>query len=135
MDKKDLKILIADDDFSTRKILRAFLDSYGEIDTTVDGEETLFAFKIAHKEHKPYNLICLDIMMPKMDGQQVLKEIRAYEDEKEIRGRNAVNIIMTTALDDPKNIMDAFKAQCEAYITKPVEKDEILKAIKKLGLI
>lgn len=135
MDNNKLKILIADDDFATRKILRTYLDPYGEIDTTVDGEETLFAFKIAHKEHAPYKLICLDIMMPKMDGQQVLQEIRAYEDEKKIGGRNAVNIIMTTALDDPKNIMDAFKAQCEGYITKPIEKEKLLEAIKKLGLI
>ncbi len=134
MTDNGLRILIADDDFATRKILSRYLKEHGTIDTTVDGEETLFAFKLSHKENNPYDLICLDIMMPKEDGQNVLKKIRDFELEKNIYGRAGVKIVMVTALDDPENIMTAFKSQCEGYITKPIEKEKLDALLKKLEL-
>ena len=130
-----LKILIADDDFSSRKIMKAFLEEYGTIDMTVDGEETLFAFKTALKEGEPYTLICLDIMMPKIDGQAVLKEIRKIEQEKGILGKKAVKVVMTTALDDPQNVMESFKSDATGYITKPFDEEDFLQTLKGLKIL
>ena len=70
------KVLIVEDEFTSRKILEDILSPYGQCDMVVDGNDAIKIFKLALKENDPYNLICMDIMMPKMDGQQALKEIR-----------------------------------------------------------
>ena len=62
-----MRVLIAEDDFASRKFLYKFLSNYGECDMTIDGEETLEAFSMAYDEGMPYDLICLDIMMSKME--------------------------------------------------------------------
>ena len=131
----EVKILIVEDEFGSRKLLQKFLSPYGICDMAVDGEEAVEAFSIAMNEEEPYDLVCLDIMLPKKDGQQVLKEIRDIEKEKGIFGYKGVKIIMTTALSDPKNILEAFKSQCEAYIPKPITKQKLLEEMKGLGLL
>jgi two-component system chemotaxis response regulator CheY len=110
------------------------LSPYADCDIAVDGAEALEAFTIATKEGQPYDLILLDIMMPEMDGQTVLKEIRRTEEEFSIHGSSGVKIIMTTALDDRRNIIEAFKSQCEAYLIKPIDKARLLAEIQSLGL-
>lgn len=79
-----MRILIAEDDFACRKFLYKFLSLYGDCDITIDGIEAIDAYMIALDEEKPYDLICLDIMMPKMDGKKVLKAIRDIERQREI---------------------------------------------------
>ena len=59
-----MKILLAEDDFVTRKFMASFLSKYGECDVTVDGMEAVDAFMLALEEGEPYDLVCLDIMMP-----------------------------------------------------------------------
>lgn len=130
-----MKTLIVEDDFVSRRLLQAFLSPYGVCDIAVNGCEALVAFSLAVEENAPYDLICLDIMMPEMDGYEVLKEIRKIEEERGVSGLSGVKIIMTTALSDPKNIMMAFKEQCEDYLIKPVEKMKLINKIQKLGLI
>jgi two-component system chemotaxis response regulator CheY len=130
-----VRILIVEDEFGSRKLLQKFLTPYGTCDMAVDGEEAVEAFTIALQEDEPYDLICLDIMLPKKDGQQVLKEIRAQERENNIMGLDGVKIIMTTALNDPKNIMEAFRSQCEAYIPKPITKQKLFEEMRGLGLL
>ncbi len=130
-----MKTLIVDDDFAARKLLTTYLKEYGSCDQVVDGDEALYAVKMALKEKAPYDLICLDIMMPEKDGQTVLQEIRTIENRRGIYGLSGVKIIMVTALDDNKNIMDAFKAQCEAYITKPIEREKLISTLHSLNLL
>jgi len=115
--------------------LKSILKNYGEVDIAVNGLEAVEAYKEALMEDEPYDVIFLDIMMPEMDGQAVLKEIRAFEEESDIFGREMVKIIMTTALDDSENIKTAFIEQCEGYIIKPIEREKIEKELKKIGLI
>jgi two-component system, chemotaxis family, chemotaxis protein CheY len=130
-----LRILIVEDEFGSRKLMQKFLSPYGVCDLAVDGEEAVEAFTLAMKEEEPYDLICLDIMMPKKDGQTVLKEIREIEERHNITGLDGVKIIMTTALNDSKNILEAFKSQCEAYIPKPISKQKLLEEMRALGLL
>lgn len=130
-----LRILIVEDEFGSRKLMQKFLAPYGVCDLAVDGEEAVEAFKLAMKEEEPYDLVCLDIMMPKKDGQTVLREIREIEERHNITGLDGVKIIMTTALNDPKNILEAFKSQCEAYIPKPISKQKLLEEMRSLQLI
>jgi len=74
-----MRILIAEDDYASRKFLYKFLSAYGECDITIDGIEAVDAFMLALDEGKPYDLVCLDIMMPKLDGTRALKAIRDVE--------------------------------------------------------
>lgn len=130
-----MKSLVVDDDFFSRRILQSIIAVYGECHIAIDGKEALFAFKQALAEESPYDVICLDIMMPGIDGQQVLKEIREMEEKKGILGCDGVKIIMTTALDDKDNIKQAFREQCEAYMIKPISKSKLVKILTDFELI
>ena len=128
-----MRILIAEDDFASRKFLYKFLSIYGECDMTVDGMETIEAFMLAHEEGNPYELICLDIMMPKIDGKMVLNFIKEKENEMEIESDKRAKIIMTTALNDLDTVNDAFDKGCEAYASKPLDTKKLAEVLKKFG--
>jgi two-component system chemotaxis response regulator CheY len=130
-----LKILIAEDDFTCRKLLQSFLSEYGDCFVAINGREAVEAVKDAFDEGRPYDLICLDIMMPEMDGHEALKVIRRLENDRGVVGLDRVKVIMTTALDDSASVMNAFKSGCEGYIVKPFSKRNLLKEMEKLGLI
>lgn len=130
-----MKTLIVEDDFASRKLMEKYLSPYGETDVVVDGQEAVDAFTMALEENSYYDLVCLDIMLPKMDGQKVLKEIRRIEEERGIFGNNGTKVIMTTALGDAKNVLNAFRSQCEGYLQKPISKEHLVRQLKDLQLI
>ena len=130
-----MRILIAEDDLISRTFMKKFLSKYGECDVAVNGLEAIDAFLGALKEERPYQLICLDVMMPKLDGLKALQAIRDIEKQKGLEGDQLVKIIMTTALNDKNTIMNAYDNGCEAYAWKPIETDKFIAVMKKLGLI
>lgn len=130
-----MKILLAEDDLISRKVISKMLGQYGECDITVDGMEALDAFLLALKEKNPYDLICLDIMMPKVDGVRVLKTIRALEKQQNIPSGKKAKVIMTTALSDKEYVNKAFEIGCEAYATKPLDAEKLKEVLQKLELI
>ena len=129
-----MKSLIVDDDFFSRRILQSIFSGLGECHVAIDGKEALFAFEQALAEESSYDVICLDIMMPEMDGQETLKNIRAIEEKKGLFGSDGAKIIMTTALDDAENIRKAFREQCESYLIKPINKSKLMETLEELGL-
>lgn len=130
-----MRILLAEDDFVTRKFMANFLSKYGECDVTVDGMEAVDAFMMALEDDEPYDLVCLDIMMPVMDGYQALMGIRNIEKERDIPADKAAKVIMTTALNDEKNVKMAFDLGCTIYSGKPIDQDRFEQALQKLGLV
>ena len=130
-----MKILLAEDDFVTRKYMSNFLSKYGECDVTVDGMEAIEAFTMALEDNEPYDLVCLDIMMPIMDGYQALAGIRRLEKEREIPVEKTVKVIMTTALNEDDNVKKAFELGCTIYSGKPIDQERFEQVIRKLGLI
>lgn len=130
-----MRILIAEDDFASRKVILKFLSEYGECDVTVDGMEAIDAFMMALEEEAPYDLICLDVMMPIMDGYQALKNIRDIEKEHNIPEEKQTKIIMTTALNEEKNVKKAFELGCTVYCAKPIDMEKLRSTLEKLGLI
>ncbi len=130
-----LNILIVDDEFIDRRVMQLCLSQFGDCFVAVNGQEAIDAVKCALDEGVRYDLVCLDIMMPGTDGHEVLKAIRQMENERGIVGLDGVKVIMTTALDDPANVMGAFRLGCEAYVVKPVEKNKLLREMEELGLI
>ncbi|PKL08805.1 MAG: response regulator [Spirochaetae bacterium HGW-Spirochaetae-7] len=128
------RILIAEDDFGSRKMMQKLLAEYGEVDVVVDGQEAVNAFSLASDESKPYDLVILDIMMPRMDGHEALKMIRQNEKGRGVGPAVEVPIVMTTVLEDPKNVVEAyFRGGATAYIVKPVDRLKLRSALGKLG--
>jgi two-component system chemotaxis response regulator CheY len=130
-----MRILIAEDDLTSRKFLFKFLSQYGECDLVMDGIEALDAFMMAAKEEMPYDLICLDIMMPKVDGVKVLKTIRDIEVQQKILSDRRAKIIMTTALAKTQYVQKAFEIGCDAYAAKPIDIQKLMDVLVKLELI
>lgn len=130
-----MRILLAEDDFATRKYMSKFLSKYGSCDVTVDGMEAVDAFMIALDEGEGYDLICLDVMMPVMDGYQALKGIRDIEKDRNIEPENMAKIIMTTVLNEEKHVKMAFELGCTVFSAKPLDVDRFEDALKRLGLI
>lgn len=130
-----MRILIAEDDFASRKVILKFLSEYGECDVTVDGMEAIDAFMMALEDGDPYDLICLDVMMSIMDGYQALKNIRDIEREHNIPEEEMVKIIMTTALNEQKNVKKAFELGCTVYCAKPIDMDKLKNTLEMIGLV
>lgn len=131
-----MKSLIVEDDFTARKLMQIYLEELGECFIAINGKEAIDAFSEALDGSQPYDLICLDIMMPEMDGMEALKNIRKIEKENQkTTGLSAVKVIMTTARDQSKDVFSAFNIGCEAYMIKPIRKSDLFDEIAKLGLI
>lgn len=132
----EMKILIAEDDFLARDLLSTLLSEYGTCHIAVNGQEALEAIRSGFAENKPYDLICLDIMMPVMNGLDALLELRKMEGKKGLKGQEATKVIMITAIDDSPNIVKAFRqGQCEAYLTKPLDRNKLIGHLRDLGLL
>ena len=130
-----MKTLIVEDEFTSRLLLQRLLQGYGECHVAVNGKEAIQAFQAAMECDQPYNLICLDIMMPEMDGQEARKQIRAMEEAKGTLSSHGVKIVMTTALCDSKNLFTAYANLCDGYLVKPIDKVKLLDHLRKLELI
>ena len=130
-----MKALIVDDEFTSRLILQKLLLEYGETHVVSTGKEAIDVFSEALLNQEPYDLVCLDILMPDIDGQEVLREIRAIEDLEGIHGGAGVKVIMISSLKDKKTIMTAFKSQCEAYLVKPLDGAKLLEQLTSFGLV
>ncbi len=124
----NLKILVVDDESRMRKLIRDFLSKKGyEVIEAGDGEEAIDLFF----NNKNIDLLILDVMMPKMDGWQVCREIRKY---------SKVPIIMLTAKSEEQDELLGFELGVDEYITKPFSPkilvarvDAILRRSNKIG--
>ena len=130
-----MKSLVVEDEFTSRMQIQYFLAEYGSCHIAVNGQEALEAYRKALDEQAPYDLICLDIKLPGMDGQEVLKTIREIEEAAgESIGTHA-KIFMTTALTDAKNVSSAFYQLCDEYLKKPVDKKTLQEKLLEHKLI
>lgn len=130
-----MKTLIVEDDFTSRLVLQGILKNYGEVHIAVDGREGVAAVRAALAQGRPYDLVCLDIMMPEMDGHEALKQIREMEKQAGIQGPGEVKVLMTSALGDAKNVVEAYyKGGATSYLVKPVDKCNLIDQLQILGL-
>jgi two-component system chemotaxis response regulator CheY len=130
-----MKTLIVEDDFTSRLILQEFLKSYGPSHIAVNGKEAVDAVGLALDAGEPYHLICMDVMMPVMDGQESLRKIREQEKARGILSSDGAKIIMTTALSDLKNLSAAYSSLCDAYLVKPIDRNKLMEELHKLKLV
>ena len=131
-----MKCLIVEDDFISRRILSELLRPYADCDIAINGEEAVASFKMAHAAKRPYDLICLDIMMPVMDGREAMRQIRELEQEMGVPPNLEVKILMTTALDDVKTVFNSYyQGGATAYLVKPISKQKLLNELRGLGVL
>lgn len=133
--KKDVVIAIAEDDEGHAKLIRKNLQRagiYNEIVWFKDGQETLdFLFKRGAGPHRetgvPY-LLLLDLRMPKVDGVEVIRQLKQDDELRKIP------IIVITTTDDPREVEYCHSLGCNNYITKPIDYEKFVVAIRQLGL-
>jgi two-component system, chemotaxis family, chemotaxis protein CheY len=126
--------LIADDDFASRMVIQRYLLAFGSADVATDGVEVVALFKAALEKKRYYDLVCLDIMLPRKSGQTALKEIRQLEKEHGIPQGKGARIIMVSALGDKETVMEAIQ-RCDAYLVKPIQLTDLVTHLKRFGLV
>lgn len=130
-----MRILIADDEYISRRVLQEMVKDYGEIETVASGDEAVQAARMALDERRPFHLILLDIEMPGLDGHEALRRIRRTELERNLTGRSAAKVFMTTVRSDPASVFASFRDQCEAYLIKPILRESLIQNLIHVGLL
>lgn len=128
-----MKTLIVEDDFTSRKLLHAFLSPFGECDVAVNAREAVEAFHAAQDAGAPYDLICLDIMLPDMNGHKALSAFRGIEERE--HAEKPACVIITTCLKDKANVLAALNGHCEGYLVKPIDRKKLVATLVRLRLI
>lgn len=130
-----IKCLVVDDDALGRELAAHYLEGIAVCDKAADGREAIEKFRAALDCGAPYQLMLLDLVMPGMDGYETGKAIRKLELERGIPAAQGVNIIVISALNTPGEIINAYiSAQSAAHLVKPVEPENLMKTLKKLGV-
>ncbi|MBN1589161.1 MAG: response regulator [Pirellulales bacterium] len=129
------RFLIVDDDLISQEVLRDILSAYGSCDTVSDGQEAVDAVRIALENGTPYDLVCLDILMPNASGHDALQGIRRTEADHGLAGSDGVKVIMTTALRDSQHCLQSFREGCESYMAKPISATELLQQLYAMGIL
>lgn len=131
-----LRILIVDDSTTSRLALERILSPHGDCDLAGNGVDAVKAFALAWECDRPYHLICLDIMMPHLDGIEALKMIRQKEREMGILKSDGAKIIMITSVENPLFIFEAYhRGGADAYLYKPIDGTKLREELGRLGLI
>lgn len=135
MRDEPLIVLLAEDDEGHATLVQRNLKRAGITNRIVhvpDGQAALDFVRCAdgfadRTRHAPL-LMLLDINMPRIDGVEVLRQIKADPATEKLP------VIMLTTTDDPREIERCYALGCSVYITKPVEYDEFVEAVRRLGL-
>lgn len=134
-----LKILIVEDDFTARSMLTHFLSEFGICHIAKDGLEAIQAFTHSYESNPPhpYDLICMDVMMPNIDGDVAAKTIREIERSKGVAGPEFESaIVFISAVTDPVRIIKVcYECGANYYFVKPLDFNQIKRQLKKLNLI
>lgn len=129
-----MRLLVVEDEFVGRRVLTRLLEPYGRVEVAVDGVEAIEAVKASLEEGEPYALICLDVMMPRLDGHGTLQQIRALEQERGLRLGRGAKIIMVSGLQDKETVLASFRGSGDAFLVKPVDPVKLVETLERLGL-
>lgn len=128
-----MRVLIADDDFVNRKVLEKFFADYGEVVAVDNGMSAVDETVKAIEEQNFFDLICLDIMMTRLDGYKTLEAIRESERKLEVSAKNRAKVIMISALDEVLTDSIQVCDDYDAYICKPIVLDKFITLLTEMG--
>ena len=127
------RILVAEDDHVSQLVIMAMLKPYGQVEAADNGIIAVNKFQAAWEQEDPFELVCLDLMMPEMGGQEALRLIREFETINEIPAQVQAKIVITTALSDQENFIAAIKNGSEWYLNKPIERQKLDDVLAEFG--
>ncbi len=130
-----MRTLIVEDVHFLAMILERIIEPYSMVDYAKDGSDAIDKFSKAFAKGEPYNLVFLDLLMPKIDGFEVLSHVRKFENDFNLDEKSKSKIIVVSTFSDTENVTKARKAGCDGYIAKPYRKDKVLKELRLLKLI
>jgi two-component system chemotaxis response regulator CheY len=130
---KFIKILLVEDELTSRKTLNLFLHSLGEVDIAINGNKAITAVEKALENNEPYELIFLDIIMPELDGITTLNKIRQLETKHEVNEYAKSKVIMSSSNTDKDIILKAARAGCTSYLIKPIDRTRLYNEIRVQG--
>jgi two-component system chemotaxis response regulator CheY len=131
---RPLRVLVVDDEGDIRNLIRFCLAGCARCDLAGEGRTALDKFAAALQAGVPYDLVLLDILMPGLNGRQVLEGMRALELAAGRETHEGAKIVMLTALDDTGNVLQNFKRGCDSYLVKPFDEAGLLQEVRDLGL-
>lgn len=130
-----MRVLVIDDDEPTRKLLKSMVAKMGECETADSGKAALSAFKKAWQDWRPFDLIFLDILMPEMNGSQVLTKIRELEKNKGIPDKLKAKIIMVSGVSQKEMVMACLRDGCDDFMVKPLETQLVINKVRHFGML
>ncbi|MGD8991843.1 MAG: response regulator [Desulfobacterales bacterium] len=129
-----MRVLVIDDDKPTRQLLKEMVSKIGACETADSGKKAIAAFVEAWQDWRPFDLILLDILMPEMNGSQVLSKIRELEKEKQVPEKLKVKIVMVSGVSEKETVMACLRDGCDDFLVKPLESQSLLKKIRNFRL-
>jgi two-component system chemotaxis response regulator CheY len=127
-----MRSLIVDDDEMGRMMLATLLEEFGPCDQAENGKEALALLDNAVAASTPYDLICLDIIMPVMNGTETLRQIR----ERDQQQGDRTKVFMISACNSPQDIENAFfEGDCDDYVVKPFRREAVTQMLSRYKLI
>jgi two-component system chemotaxis response regulator CheY len=127
-----MRILIAEDDCASARYMSGLLARFGECVLAEDGELALAAYCLALEEGRPFQLLCLDIMMPRRTGRRCLRRSAGWSGWPGEAGPGCQDH-HDQALGDMRSVMSAYRGGATAYITKPILTERLYETICSLG--
>ncbi len=127
-----MNVLIIDDEKISRKVLLRQMEGIGNCTAVSSSRKGLDLVLKALEKQEPYDLITMDVSMPKMDGRLLLRRIRAKEKELEIKKPDRMKIIMVTSRMNISTIKECIRLGCNGYLSKPVSRYKLLESLAKL---
>lgn len=128
-----MRVLIADDDFVNRRFLERIFSQYGEVVSVDNGMSAVDEASKAMEEREFFDLICLDIMMTRLDGYKTLEAIREAEHQYQVYDESRAKVIMISALDEV--VLENIQVcdDYDAYMCKPIMLEKFEALLEKLG--
>ena len=128
-----MRILVADDDFVNRRFMEKIFGEYGEVTAVDNGMSAVDEAVRAMDEKNLFDLICLDIMMTRLDGYKTLEAIREAENKYVVNKNSRAKVIMISALDEVALDNIQVCSDYDAYICKPIVVEKFHKLLSKMG--
>lgn len=130
------RYLVIEDDALSRKVLESFFSKFAHCDTAENGATGYGLFEKAVMEGKPYDLICTDIIMPELNGHDLIKKIRNREQSLPIHGYMRTTIFVISASNCSKDMENALlDSDCDDYIVKPFRQEMLKAMLEKYNLL
>ncbi|OGH02791.1 MAG: hypothetical protein A2557_02960 [Candidatus Lambdaproteobacteria bacterium RIFOXYD2_FULL_56_26] len=131
--KRLMRILVIDDEKHSADLLAKILSPWSTVEIALSGKEGLTLFTQGLDHQTPFDLVFLDIVMPDLNGHQVLEGIRRIEAQR--NHREETPVVIATVKEDGHTILQSFAAGAQHFFTKPYDRQAIFELLKEQGLL